>query len=47
MNKITFIIFVCKRLSNDGVGVGWGTVFHEKRSGAGFKASDFVEEKLG
>ena len=29
------------------VGVAKGTVFQETRLGAGFKTSDFVEEKLG
>ena len=40
--------FVCKGLSNDGVGgVARGTVFQEIRPEAGFKTGDSVKEKLG
>ena len=41
------IFLVCKGPSNDDVGVARGIVFQEIRPGAGFKTSDFVEEKLG
>ena len=49
MNKIslnTRYFPVCKGQSNDDVGVARDTVFQEIRLGAGFKASDFVHEKL-
>ena len=45
--KIMFTYcLVCKGLSNNGVRVGRGPVLQETRPGAGFKTSDFVEEKL-
>ena len=40
-------VLVCEGLSNDDVGVTKATEFHETRQGAGFKAADFVIEKLG
>ena len=40
--------FVCKGLSNDGVGVSqMDIVFQKIRPGAGFKAGDFAKERLG
>ena len=36
---------VCKGLSNDDVGVAWGTVIQEVRPGAGFKTGYFVKKK--
>ena len=46
--KITIFKYflVCKRWSNDDVGVARGNVPHEIRSGAGFRRGDFVKEKL-
>ena len=42
MKKIcSYILFVCKGLSNDDVGVTRGTVFQKIRPGAVFKTSDF------
>ena len=41
------IFLVCEGLSNDDVGVARVTIFQKKRPGAGFKASNFVKEKLG
>ena len=45
------IPFTCclayKGLSNNGVGVGRGTVLQEMRPGAGFKTGYFVDKTLG
>ena len=41
------IFLVCEGLSTDDVGVARVTIFQKKRPGAGFKASNFVKEKLG
>ena len=34
-------------VSNDDIEVAGGTAFQQIRPGAGFKAGDFVKEKLG
>ena len=41
-----YFFLACKGLSIDDVGVAKGIVFQEIRPGAGFKAGDFVQEKL-
>ena len=45
--RVSIYFLVCKSLSIDDVGVTRDTVYQEIRSRAGFKTSDFVEEKLG
>ena len=44
--KLVVSFLVCKGASNDDVGMATGTVYQEMRCGAGFKTSDFVENKL-
>ena len=46
LSNFSKYFFVCKQLSKDDVAVARGIVFQEVRPGAGFKAGDFVEEKL-
>ena len=42
-----YIFLVCKGLSINDVGVGWGSVFQEIRPGARSKTGDIFKEKLG
>ena len=45
--KVSTYFLLCKGLSNKDVGVARGTVSQEVRPGAGFRAANFVNEKLG
>ena len=46
-SQLFVYVVVCKWLSNDNVGVAWGTVFEEIWPGAGFKTGDFVKNGWG
>ena len=45
--KHPYILFVCKGLSIDDIGVSRDTVFQEMRPGAGFETGDFVKKNWG
>ena len=46
-SQLFVYVLVCKGLSDDDVGVAWGTVSEEIRPAAGVKTSDLVIEKIG